>query len=103
MSTLRAIIREFIIEQLTTEAVIKRDDVGQLVIRKVINYHKPTTRFHAKDVVDADVTPAGDVVVNDVETWKPELDTSSEKVHRRKRRHRQLRVAGLKKAKVPAI
>ncbi len=83
-----------------TEAVIKRDDVGQLVIRKVINYHKPTTRFHAKDVVDADVMPSGDVVVNDVESWKPELELPAEKVHKRKRRHRQLRISGMKKAKV---
>lgn len=100
MSTLRSIIREFIIEQMMSEAVIKRDDAGQLVIRKVINYHKPTTRFHAKDVVDAEVQPSGDVTVNDVETWKPDLDTPAQKVYRRKRRHLQVRKVGMKKAKV---
>lgn len=101
MSSLRTIIREFVEEQLASEAVIKRDETGQMVIRKVIDYHKPTTRFHPKDVVDAEVVPSGDVVVNDVEVWEPELDLPANRAKRRARRHKSLRVG--KKPKAPAI
>lgn len=101
MSSLRAIIREFVEEHMATEAVVKRDETGQLVIRKVIDYHKPATRFRSKDVVDAEVVPSGDVVVNDVEVWEPELSAPADRAKRRARRHKALRKGT--KPKAPAI
>ncbi len=100
MGSLRSVIREFI-EEVIAEAVIKRDDQGRLVIRKVMNYHKPSTRFHQKDVVDAEVMPSGEVVVDDVETWQPELDPPADRIERRKRRHKQLRAGKPRKATDP--
>lgn len=99
MGTLRSIIREFITEEMMSQAVVKRDDDGQLVIRKVINYHKPSTRFKTKDTVDAEVAPSGDVVVDDVEVWVPEVEPPASVIKRRKRRHRQVRVSGHRRAK----
>src|SRR5690348_561211 len=102
MGTLRSVIREYI-EEVMAEAVIKRDDHGRLVIRKVMNYHKPATRFHQKDVVDAEVMPSGDVVVDDVEVWTPELDKPENRIERRKRRHKQLRAGKPRKASDPKL
>lgn len=58
-----------------TQAVIKTDDDNDIVIRKLVKFKKNATRFRVGDNVDAEIDPkTGNVIVDDVETWFPDLD-----------------------------
>jgi hypothetical protein len=74
MSTPTSVLRQFIIECLVNESIIRRDDDGHLVIRKLVKFKKPETRFSAEDNVATDLTPQGNMVVDDMEKWKPDFD-----------------------------
>lgn len=72
---IRRLIREFVEEELTTQSVVKYDDdLGDRVIRKLVKYHKPNSRYGLDDTVDAEVLPDGELDVDGVERWFPELE-----------------------------
>ena len=74
MSTPSSVLKQFIIECLMDESIIRRDDSGQLVIRKLVKFTKPETRFTKDDNVATDLTDQGNMVVDDIEKWKPDFD-----------------------------
>lgn len=72
-----ALLRKFIREHIDlTQAVVKTDDDGDKVIRKLVKFKKNSTQFSIDDKVEADVNPeTGNLdVENGIETWIPDLD-----------------------------
>lgn len=71
-----ALLKRFIKEHIDlTQAVVKTDDDGDKVIRKLVKFKKNSTRFRFEDKVDAEVDPeTGNLVVDDVESWIPDFD-----------------------------
>lgn len=72
-----------------TQNVVRKDPEGSgsLVIRKLVTYEKPISRFVPGDDVDTELQPDGTVKIDDLETWRPDFSkTSIKKPHRRKRR-----------------
>ena len=76
MTTGLLLLRRFIREQIEmTQSVVKSDEDDDKVIRKLVKFKKNNTRFRMGDQVDADIDPVtGNIVVNDVESWLPDLD-----------------------------
>lgn len=70
------LLREFIHELCNmNQSVVKKDDDGDVVIRKLVKFRKNTTRYHYNDNVDAELDPTTlDLVVNDAEVWHPDVD-----------------------------
>ena len=86
------LLKRYINEVMMNQNIIKKDPAGtsQLVIRKLVTFKKPTSRFGIGDDVDTELTPQGDVIVDDLEKWEPviEPDKPVTKPHHR-RRHRR--------------
>ena len=68
------------------------DGSGQLVIRKLVTFKKPASRFSPGDDVDTKLDGKGNAVIDDLETWKPDFDKSKRKPTGRSRR-RSVRLA----------
>ena len=82
-----ALLREYIAEVMMAQNVIRKDPEGSgnLVIRKLVTFKKPASRFSPGEDVPTDLTPSGDVMVNDIEKWQPDY----EKTVRKPRSHRR--------------
>ena len=67
--------------------IVRKDPEGsgKLIIRKLVTYTKPSSRFSPGDDVDTELKRDGTVAVDDLENWKPEFD----KTIRKPRRHRK--------------
>lgn len=79
MST--ALLKEYITEVMMTQNVIRKDPegTGKLVIRKLVTFKKPASRFPIGQDVPTELTPDGDVVVDDLEKWEPDYEKSRRK------------------------
>jgi hypothetical protein len=69
-------LKQFIIEHLNdmmNQSIIRRDDDGKLMIRKLVKYKKDGSRFTTDDNVSTDIDPNGDIVVDDLEKWYPDF------------------------------
>lgn len=61
-----------------TQNIIRKDPegTGKMVVRKLVTFKKSATRFSPGDDVDTDLTPNGDVVIDDIEKWEPDYGKS---------------------------
>lgn len=88
------LLRQYILEVVSSmeqgdldQSLVKKDDLtGKPVIRKLVTFRKPGSRFHVGDNVNTDVNKDGDIVVDDTEIWQPDL--SKEKVKKGRTVHR---------------
>ena len=85
MST--ALLRRYITEVLADmdQNIVRKDPAGNghLIIRKLVTYEKPASRFAPGDDVDTELKSDGSVKVDDLETWKPDFDSSARKPTRK--------------------
>jgi len=76
------LLRQFIKETLDSldldQSLVKKDEHGKPVIRKLVTFKKQGTRFHKGDNLNTDINTDGNLVVDDSEIWEP--DFSKEKV-----------------------
>lgn len=70
--------------------IVRKDPEGsgRLVIRKLVTYEKPASRFAPGEDVDTELQPDGSVKVDDLETWKPDFDKARRQSTRTIRRRR---------------
>ena len=56
--------------------IVRKDPEGsgRLVIRKLVTYEKPASRFAPGEDVDTELQPDGSVKVDDLETWEPNFE-----------------------------
>lgn len=87
MST--TLLKQYISEVMMTQNIVRKDPEGSgnLIIRKLVTFEKPTSRFAPGDDVDTQISVDGTVKVDDLETWTPNF----EKTKRRPRRRRSVR------------
>lgn len=83
-----ALLRRYIAEVMMTQNVVRKDPEGSgnLVIRKLVTYQKPASRFAPGEDVDTELQPDGTVKIDDLETWKPDFSKTIKKPRRRRRR-----------------
>lgn len=68
------LIREMVNEEMMTQSVVKKDNDGDIVIRKLIKFKKNSTRYRPGDNVDAEINPTTmNIKVDDAETWVPDI------------------------------
>lgn len=87
-----ALLKRYIAEVMMTQNVVRKDPEGSgnLVIRKLVTYQKPASRFAPGEDVDTALQPDGTVKIDDLETWKPDFSKTIKKPNRRRRRSRRL-------------
>lgn len=94
------LLKQYIMEVVTDLAqsadmnqnIVRKDPegTGKLIIRKLVTYTKPSSRFAPGDDVDTELNQDGTVKVNDLEVWKPEFDKTIRKPRRMKKTRRRL-------------
>lgn len=82
-----------------TQNIIRKDPdgSGKLVIRKLVTFTKPSSRYAPGDDVDTALDSQGNAVVDDIEKWQPDYEKSKNKPTMTSRRgagrRRRLRLA----------
>lgn len=71
-----------------TQNIIRKDPDGSndLVIRKLVTFTTPSSRYRAGDDVDTALDSSGNAVIDDLETWKPDFEKSKNKPTKSSRR-----------------
>jgi hypothetical protein len=72
--------------------IVRKDPEGsgKLIIRKLVTYTKPSSRFAPGDDVDAELNRDGTVKVDDLENWKPEFSKTIRRPRRLRKNSRRL-------------
>ena len=75
------LLRKYIAEVMMDQNIVRKDPdgSGQLVIRKLVTFKKPSSRFSPGDDVDTSLDSQGNAVINDIEKWEPDFETSKNK------------------------
>ncbi len=83
-----ALLREYIMEVMMTQNVVRKDPEGsgKLVIRKLVTYKKPASRYAPGEDVDTEFDKEGNCVVDDLEKWEPDYEKSARRPTRRRHR-----------------
>jgi hypothetical protein len=55
------------------------DGTGKLVIRKLVTFKKPSSRYAPGEDVDTQLDSNGNAIVDDLEKWEPDYETSKNK------------------------
>ena len=86
------LLREYIAEVMMSQNIIRKDPegTGQLIVRKLVTFKKPASRFSPGDDVDTELDPQGIVMVDDIEKWEPDYEKSKRKPRRVKKRTTRL-------------
>lgn len=86
------LLKEYIAEVMMSQNIIRKDPegTGQLVVRKLVTFKKPASRFSPGDDVDTELDSNGNVVVDDIEKWQPDFDKTKRKPRRVKKRTTRL-------------
>lgn len=86
------LLKEYITEVMMSQNIIRKDPegTGQLVIRKLVTFKKPSSRFSPGDDVDTELDAHGNVYVDDIEKWKPDYEKTKRKPRRVKKRTTRL-------------
>ena len=86
------LLREYIAEVMMSQNIVRKDPegTGQLIIRKLVTFKKPASRFSPGDDVDTELDPQGIVMVDDIEKWEPDYEKSKRKPRRVKKRTTRL-------------
>lgn len=82
------LLKEYIVEMMMTQNIIRKDPdgSGKLVIRKLVTFTKPSSRYRPGDDVDTALDSKGNAIIDDLETWKPDYEKSKNTPTRRSRR-----------------
>ena len=83
---LRRYITEVVQSLGLDQSLVKKDEHGKPVIRKLVTFKKRGTRFRKGDNLNTDINADGNLVVDDSEIWEPDL--SKEKVKTGRTVHR---------------
>jgi hypothetical protein len=83
---LRRYITEVVQSLDLDQSLVKKDEHGKPVIRKLVTFKKRGSRFHKGDNLNTDINTDGNLVVDDTEIWEP--DFSKEKVKTGRTVHR---------------
>lgn len=77
------LLKRYITEVLNDidQNIIRRDPdgSGQLVLRKLVTFKKPASRYAPGVDVDTALDSEGNALVDDLETWKPDFELSKSK------------------------
>lgn len=77
------LLKKYIMEVMEdmNQNIIRKDPdgSGQLVIRKLVTFKKPSSRYAPGEDVDTALDSHGNAVIDDLETWKPDFETSKNK------------------------
>ena len=86
------LLKQYIAEVVMSQNIVRKDPEGsgKLIIRKLVTYTKPSSRFAPGDDVDTELNPDGTVKVDELENWKPAFDKTIRKPRRHKRARRRL-------------
>ena len=86
MST--ALLKEYITEVMMTQNVIRKDPegTGQSIVRKLVTFKKSGSRFPLGTDVPTELTPDGNVVLDDKERWEPDFSKTKRRTQSRARR-----------------
>lgn len=88
------LLKQYIMEVMTDLAqnIVRKDPEGsgKLIIRKLVTYAKPASRFAPGEDVDTELNPDGTVKVDDLETWKPAFDKTIRRPRRMKKSRKRL-------------
>lgn len=88
------LLKQYIKEVMDTMAqnIVRKDPEGsgKLIIRKLVTYTKPASRFAPGEDVDTALNPDGTVKVDDLETWEPAFDKTIRKPRRKRKSGRRL-------------
>lgn len=91
------LLKQYIMEVMTdlTQNIVHKDPEGsgKLIIRKLVTYTKPSSRFAPGDDVDTELNQDGSVKVDDLEIWKPEFDKTIRRPRRMKKKKNRRRLA----------
>jgi hypothetical protein len=84
-----ALLKRYITEVMMSQNVIRKDPegTGQLVIRKLVTFKKPASRFAPGEDVDTEFDSEGNAVVDDIEKWMPDFETSRRKATSKTHKH----------------
>lgn len=87
-----ALLKQYIFEYMMAQNVIRKDPegTGKLVIRKLVTFKNPASRFAPGEDVDTQLDDFGNVIVDDMEKWEPDYEKSARKPRRAKhgKKHR---------------
>lgn len=86
------LLKEYIAEVMMSQNIVRKDPegTGQLIVRKLVTFKKPASRFSPGDDVDTELDPQGIVVVDDIEKWAPDYEKTKRKPRRVKKRTTRL-------------
>lgn len=86
------LLKEYITEVMMSQNIIRKDPegTGQLVIRKLVTFKKPSSQFSPGDDVDTELDAHGNVYVDDIEKWEPDYEKTKRKPRRVKKRTTRL-------------
>jgi hypothetical protein len=77
------LLKQYITEVMNDldQNIVRKDPegTGQLVIRKLVTFKKPASRFSPGEDVDAELDGKGNAVIDDLEMWKPDFEKSRRK------------------------
>lgn len=75
------LLRRYIAEVMMDQNIVRKDPdgSGQLVIRKLVTFKKPSSRFAPGDDVDTALDSSGNAVVDELEKWEPDYELSKSK------------------------
>ena len=75
------LLKQYIAEVMMTQNIVRKDPdgTGKLIIRKLVTFKKPSSRFSPGDDVDTAFDAQGNAVVDDIEKWEPDFETSKNK------------------------
>lgn len=92
MMSAEQLLKRYILEYMMAQNIVRKDPegTGGLVIRKLVTYEKPSSRFSPGDDVDTELNPDGTVTVDDLETWTPDFEKTIRKPRHRRRSRRRL-------------
>jgi hypothetical protein len=86
------LLKEYIAEVMMSQNIVRKDPegTGQLIVRKLVTFKKPASRFSPGDDVDTELDPQGVVVVDDIEKWTPDYEKTRRKPRKVKKRTTRL-------------
>lgn len=75
------LLKQYISEVMMSQNIIRKDPdgSGKLVIRKLVTFTKPASRFSPGDDVDTTLDSNGNAVIDDIEKWEPDFEKTKNK------------------------
>lgn len=85
------LLRQYIAEVVMDQSLVKKDgNTGKPIIRKLVTFRNPGSRYGTEDNVDTDFTGDGNIIVDDSEVWEPDFEDHSKPRPKSARSHKRL-------------